>query len=83
MPPYELVLVRWHDAWMDVDPPDGGYRASFVVHTAGWLVRQDGDIVSVAAELLPDDEGVRGITHIPEAALVGDIIHLVPRQHES
>jgi len=46
----------------------------------GWLVRQDGDIVSVAAELLPDDENVRGITHIPEAAIVGDIVYLVPRQ---
>jgi hypothetical protein len=74
------VLVRWRDTWFDIEPPDGGYRTSFVVQTVGWLVRQDGDIVSVAAELLPDDENVRGITHIPEAAIVGDIVYLVPRQ---
>ena len=81
MAAYPLVLVRWHDAWFDIEPPDDGYSATCLAQTVGWLVRQD-ETVSIAQELLPNDE-VRAITHIPEAALVGDIIHLVPRQHES
>ena len=76
---YPLVLVRWHDAWFDNDVPAGGYRSDYLVQTVGWLVHQDETRTSIAAEVLPDDEGVRAISHIPEAAII-DITDLVPRQ---
>jgi len=75
---YRLVLARWHDAWFDADVPEGGYRTDYLVQTVGWLVRQDETRTSIAAELLPDDEGVRAISHIPESSIV-DVTDLVPR----
>ena len=75
---YRLVLVRWHDAWFDADVPEGGYRSDYLVQTVGWLVRQDETWTSIAAELLPDDDGVRAITHIRKSSIV-DVTDLVPR----
>ena len=76
---YRLVLARWHDAWFDADVPGDGYRSDYLVQTVGWLVSQDETRTSIAAELLPDDEGVRAISHIPESSIV-DVTDLVPRQ---
>ena len=75
---FPLVLVRWHDAWFDNDPPATGYHTTFPVQTVGWLIHQDEQRTSVASEVLPHDEGFRAITHIPESSII-DITDLVPR----
>ena len=72
-----LVLVRWRDAWFDLEGKPEEWRQSFLVETVGWVVRQVADVVSVAQELLPDDEGFRAITHIPTAVIV-EIVPLRP-----
>jgi hypothetical protein len=65
------VLVRWRDAWFDLDPPSSGWRDEYVVHTVGYLVRENEDVVSVAQERLPGRDGYRAITHIPRGVVLG------------
>lgn len=65
---YPLVLVEWHDAWFDADqsgPED--CRADYVVRTVGFLVADGPRFLSIAHEVLPDDDGFRAVTHIPLA----------------
>jgi len=69
-----LVLVRWHDAWFDYDPPDGGFSASCPASTVGWLIRETDEVVSVAQEQL-DQHTFRAVTHIP-VSLVEDTTYL-------
>lgn len=67
---YPLVLVTWHDAFFDFDqaaPEDG--RADYLVRTVGFLVHEGPRFVSVAQEILPDDEGFRAVTHIPRSVI--------------
>jgi len=64
------VLVRWRDAWFDLDPPPSGWRDEYVVHTVGYLVRENEDVVSVAQERLPGRDGYRAITHIPRGVVL-------------
>jgi hypothetical protein len=63
-----LTSVVWYDAWFDFDPPGDGYKDEFVVTTIGFLVRETDEVLSLAAERLPD-EGFRAITHIPKACV--------------
>jgi hypothetical protein len=37
------------------------------VQTVGYLVRDERCVISIAQEVLPDDEGFRAVTHIPRA----------------
>jgi hypothetical protein len=60
-----LVLVRWHDAWFDLEQPTGGWRDDYLVQTVGFLMREGPDVISVAQELLPWRDGFRAVTHIP------------------
>lgn len=70
-PPYPLVLVRWRDAWFDTDQQDTKeWRTEYVVHSVGYLVREEKGIVSVAAEVLPEGDGFRAVTHIPKAIVL-------------
>jgi hypothetical protein len=65
---YPLVLVEWHDAWFDADqsgPED--CRADYLVRTVGFLVGEGPRFLSIAHEVLPDDDGFRAVTHIPLA----------------
>jgi hypothetical protein len=64
-----IVLVRWHDAWFDIEQPPGGWRDDYVVHTVGYLVRHESGVVSVAQELLPGRDGYRAVTHIPTGVI--------------
>ncbi|HEY1330931.1 MAG TPA: hypothetical protein VGH10_05585 [Actinomycetota bacterium] len=75
--PLPLVLVVWHDAWFDPEQqtPDD-WRADYVVRTVGFLVRRSPRVVSIAQELLPDDDGFRAVTHIP-AGMVESLTFLV------
>ncbi|HEY7659575.1 MAG TPA: hypothetical protein VIC58_03155 [Actinomycetota bacterium] len=64
--PYPLVLVEWHDAWFDFDQPEPeGERADYLVRTVGFLIARGPRFLSVAQEVLPDDDGFRAVTHIP------------------
>ncbi len=67
--PLSLVLVRWRDAWFDFEQPTGGWRDQYIVHTVGFLVRENDEVVSVAQERLPSREGYRAITHIPRGVV--------------
>ena len=71
-----LVLVEWHDAWFDPDQqtPDD-WRSDYLVRTVGFLVRKGPRVVSVAQELLPEEDGYRAVTHIP-ASMIERITHL-------
>ena len=75
-PEFPLVLVEWHDAWFDFDqsgPED--CRPDYIVRTVGFLVAQTPRMVSLAQEILPDDDGFRAVTHIP-AAIVERMVPL-------
>jgi hypothetical protein len=69
---YPLVLVEWHDAWFDVDqagPED--CRPDYLVRTVGFLVAEGPRFLSIAHEVLPDNDGFRAVTHIPLAIVEG------------
>jgi hypothetical protein len=69
-PEFPLVLVTWRDAWFDFDEPDpDDVRADYLVTTVGFLVRQGPRFVSIAQEVLPEDDGFRAVTHIPTAVV--------------
>lgn len=61
-----LVVVRWFDAWYDADEQEEkDWREDYPVETVGYLVRDNGIVLSIAQEVLPDGEGFRAVTHIP------------------
>jgi len=79
--PPPLVLVRWRDAWFDPEQLGADdWREDYPVMTVGFLVRDDGVVVSVAQEILPDGDGFRAVTHIP-APIVASITVLT-ESHE-
>lgn len=63
---YPLVEVLWRDAFFDFDQkqeePD---REDYIVSTIGHLIGRDETWVHLAAEVLPDGDGFRAVTHIP------------------
>jgi hypothetical protein len=70
-----LVRVEWHDAWFDFDVEDPSHiQEDYVVSSVGYLVAETTRVVSVAAELLPDGDGYRAVTHIQRVL----IDHIVP-----
>jgi hypothetical protein len=78
-PEYDLVLVEWHDAWFDTDqagPED--CRPDYLVRTIGFLVGEGPKFLSIAHEVLPDDDGFRAVTHIP-VAIVERVQRLSPQ----
>jgi len=80
-PSYPLVLVRWRDAWFDADQQDTkDWRVEYVVHTVGYLIREEKGILSVASEVLPEGDGFRAVTHIPKAIILS-ITTLGPAEH--
>jgi hypothetical protein len=65
-----LVLVTWRDAFFDFDQKTAeDFRSDYLVHTVGFLVADGPTFVSLAQEVLPDDEGYRAVTHIPRAVV--------------
>jgi hypothetical protein len=77
-PARPLVLVTWRDAWFDFDQAlDDDERSDYLVRTVGFLVREGPRFVSIAQELLPDDDGFRAVTHIPWSVVEG-IVTLDP-----
>jgi hypothetical protein len=71
----ELILVRWHDAWFDVDH-EAEPREDYLVETVGYRIAADDRYLHVAAERLPDGEGWRAITHIP-VVVIDEVVELI------
>ena len=66
-----LVVVTWRDAWFDFDHADSTEpRTDYLVTTVGFVVREDRRFLSIAQEVLPDDDGFRAVTHSPVAVIV-------------
>lgn len=75
--PTTFVLVLWDDAHADfdtvtLDDAHVKHRPELMV-TAGWLIRQDSEGISLAAEFCPSDSTYRARSFIP-GVLVKDII---------
>ena len=80
--PHPLVLVIWRDAYFDFEQRDvEDSRPDYLVHTAGFLLSEGPRFVSLAQEILPDDDGYRAVTHIP-VALVERMTTLGPGADE-
>ena len=77
-PTQPLVLVIWRDAYFDFELADiEDARPDYLVQTAGFLLSEGPRFVSLAQEVLPDDDGYRAVTHIP-IALIERITRLGP-----
>jgi hypothetical protein len=65
-----IVLVTWQDAWADSEQHERTeWRSDYLVRTTGFLVRDDPDVVSIAQEILPEEDGFRAVTHIPRGMI--------------
>jgi hypothetical protein len=61
----DKVTVYWEDAWFDEDTSTPVQWASkTAVETSGTLVRE-GEVISVAGEVCPEDHSYRAVSHIP------------------
>ena len=76
LPKHTFALVLWHDAH---SPAAGDtYTATSIseVHgslpvlTAGWVLRDNADGISLAAEWYVDEPDFRGVTYVPRAMIV-------------
>jgi hypothetical protein len=68
--PNRLVLVIWRDAFFDFDQKSAeDFRSDYLVRTVGFLIAEGQTFLSLAQEVLPDDEGYRAVTHIPRAVV--------------
>lgn len=66
-----LVVVTWRDAWFDFDHAEATEpRSDYLVTTVGYVIHEDARFLSIAQEVLPDDDGFRAVTHIPVAVIV-------------
>ena len=68
-----LVVVTWRDAWFAYQQAhEADHREDYLVRTAGFLIADDpaDAFVHVAAEVLPDGEGYRAVTHVPRVLVV-------------
>ena len=75
---HPLVLVIWRDAYFDFELAHiEDARPDYLVHTVGFLLSEGPRFLSLAQEILPDDDGYRAVTHIP-IALIERITRLGP-----
>jgi hypothetical protein len=78
-PTQPLVLVIWRDAFFDFDQKSSDdFRSEYLVHTVGFLVAEGQTFISLAQEVLPDDEGFRAVTHIPQSVVERTIVLHAP-----
>lgn len=69
----KLVVVTWNDAWgcsSWTDFDQGKVRLPAVVHTVGWLIRDDKHGVFVAARFDPENENIGSANFIPRGMIV-------------
>lgn len=74
-----LVLVTWNDAWVRGEEPVtmadvAASHKPMVIHTLGWLLRDDEMGVSIANENYAEDATYRGRTFIPRV-MVESVTH--------
>jgi hypothetical protein len=78
-----LVIVTWNDAHGDATTArsaDDIQHKPMVMLTVGWLLRDDGTGVSLAAEHCTEDKTWRGITFVPRGMVIS-VGHIVrPRR---
>jgi len=80
-PTHPLVLVIWRDAFFDFDQKSSDdFRSEYLVHTVGFLVAEGQTFISLAQEVLPDDEGYRAVTHIPTAVVERTVVLHAPSE---
>lgn len=72
----DAIRVLWRDAYFDFDG-DGASRDDYLVTSVGFLVNDGERFLTIAAEVLPDGDGYRAISHIPRRVIEG-ITHLKP-----
>jgi hypothetical protein len=71
--------VIWRDAFFDFDQKSSDdSRSDYLVHTVGFLVAEGQAFISLAQEVLPDDEGFRAVTHIPRSVVERTILLQTP-----
>lgn len=76
---HPLVLVIWRDAFFDFDQKSSDdFRSEYLVHTVGFLVAEGQTFISLAQEVLPDDEGFRAVTHIPRSVVERTVLLQTP-----
>jgi hypothetical protein len=68
-----LLEVTWHDTYFDFDQPHEP-RFDYLVRTVGYVVSETPTYLSVAAELLPDGDGFRAITHVHRASIHSRVV---------
>lgn len=67
VPIFEVV---WSDAWFDRDESEPSqWLDKYLVHSIGFLVRDDELVLSLAGEILPDGQ-YRSVTHVPRNMVV-------------
>lgn len=80
-PAHQLVLVIWRDAFFDFDQKSSDdFRSEYLVHTVGFLVAEGRTFISLAQEVLPDDEGFRAVTHIPRSVVERTVVLHAPAE---
>lgn len=65
---HQPLVVEWRDAFHDYDHVGGDpFRKEYLVKTTGFYVSHDDVWLHFAMEVLPDGDGLRGVSHIPLA----------------
>lgn len=70
-PTQPMVQVVWRDAFHEFDVSDiEDLRDEYEVHTIGFLLAEDDKWVTIAQEILPDGNGYRGVSRIPQKIVI-------------
>lgn len=62
----KVIRVEWFDAWFDEDIHKQDFKDEYICTTYGLCIR-DGDVISVAHQLQPENDKLTAVTHIPRA----------------
>lgn len=64
--PYEMVEIEWRDAWQEFDMEDNQpEHDDYILRTMGYLIGKGEHFISIAQEILPYNNGFRGVSHMP------------------
>lgn len=74
-PPLPLVLCSWADAWVRAEESVtladvAATHKPAIIHTLGYLLRDDEVGISIANEFYDEDATYRGRTFIPRAMII-------------
>jgi hypothetical protein len=77
-----LVAVEWIDAIGALDLTPGEHLLPPTVTTVGFIYEHNENYITVASEIVEDDDELRHVTTIPRAIVVREI-ELAPRYKDS